>query len=471
MKKIIFIEPKAPGLNIFSKFALPRLGTVLLATILKNRGYDAEVYFEERSKINWDSISEADLVGISTITSTAPRAYMLADRISKMGVPVVFGGAHPTFLPEEALDYCDYVVRGEGEETIVELIEALETNRDLKDIKGLSYRCDGQKIHNPSRELCRDLDTLPEVDLSLLTGYKKASGFIKSRIIPIITSRGCPFHCTFCSVTPMFGREYRFRSSKPVIDEVKKYKDAHIFFYDDNFAANKKRTKELLQLMIAENAVPISWSAQVCVDIGYDSELLELMKRTKCDTLYIGIESVNPESLKLYHKSQSVEKIIKGVQAIRKAGIRIHGMFVLGSDEDDIDVVRQTVKFAKKLKLETVQFMVLTPLPGTEVYHALKDGNKIFTYDWGLYDGQHIVFRPAKMIPSALQAETFRAMRRFYSWNRVVKHLFKGEWSDVLIKGYAIFLLNKWKKMDNEFKEKLKRGIYDKMSGKVNISP
>ncbi len=468
MKKIVFIEPRAPGLNIFSKFALPRLGIVMLATILKERGYEAEVYFEERGKIDWASLSGADLVGISTITSTAPRAYAIAERVAKMGIPIVLGGPHPTFLPDEALDHGDYVVRGEGEETIVELIESLETKGPLEGIKGLSYRCEGQKIHNSPRELCRDLDLLPEIDLSLIKGYKEAKGWAVSKIIPIITSRGCPFNCTFCSVTPMFGRKYRFRNSKRVIDEVRKYRHSHIFFYDDNFAANKKRTKELLRMMIAENAIPSQWSAQVCVDIGYDRELLELMKRTNCDTLYIGIESVNPKTLKLYKKEQSVEKITRGVEAIRRAGLRIHGMFVLGSDEDDIQVVRETVKFAKKLKLETVQFMVLTPLPGTEVYSALRDGNKIFTYDWGLYDGQHIVHTPAKMIPSVLQAETYGAMRKFYSWKRVIKHFFKGEWTDMIIKGYAIIILNKWRKINNEFRWKLKKGIYDKFGAKAN---
>ncbi len=469
VKKIVFIEPKAPGLNIFSKFALPRLGIVMLATILKGRGYEAEVYFEERGKIDWDSLSGADLVGISTITATAPRAYAIAEKVKKMGVPIVFGGPHPTFLPDEALDHGNYVVRGEGEETIVELIKALETNESLEGIKGLSYQCEGRKIHNPPRELCRDLDLLPEIDLRLIKGYREAKGWAVSKIIPIITSRGCPFHCTFCSVTPMFGRRYRFRSAMRVIDEIRKYRDSHIFFYDDNFAANKKRTKMLLRMMIAEDAVPSSWSAQVCVDIGDDKELLELMKRTNCDTLYIGIESVNPKSLKLYNKAQSVEKIIRGVQAIRGAGLRIHGMFVLGSDEDDIQVVRETVKFAKRLKLETVQFMVLTPLPGTEIYSSLKDENKIFTYDWGLYDGQHIVYTPAKMVPFVLQAEAYGAMRKFYSWKRVIKHFFKGEWTDMIIKGYAIILLNKWRKINNEFKWKLKRGAYERLSAKTNI--
>ena len=194
------------------------------------------------------------------------------------------------------------------------------------------------------------------------------------------------------------------------------------------------------------------------------------MKKTNCHTLYIGIESVNPETLKLYRKAQNIEKIVKGVKAIREAGIRIHGMFVLGSDEDDIKVIRETVKFAKKLKLETVQFMVLTPLPGSQVFSMLKAENRIFTDDWELYDGQHIVFKPAKVIPSVLQVEAFRAMKKFYSWKRVIKHFFKGEWTDMVIKGYAFIFLNKWKKINKAFKVKLEKGIYNNLRSKANIS-
>lgn len=470
MKKIVFIEPKAPGFNIYSKFALPRLGSVLLATILEQHGYETEVYFEEKQKVDWNSLSSADIIGISTITSTSPRAYAIASRIKDMGIPIVFGGAHPTFLPEEALDYGDYVVRGEGEETLLELIKALEENGPLMEIKGLSYRLNGRKIHNPDRGLCQDLDLLPVPKLSLIKGYKPASGFIRKSIVPVITSRGCPFHCKFCSVTPMFGKKYRFRSSQLIIDEIKKYRESHIFFYDDNFTANKKRTKELLKMMIDQNAVPISWSGQVRVDAANDEEVLKLMKETNCDTLYIGIESVNPKTLEIYHKGQSLEQIIRGVEKIRKAGIRIHGMFVLGSDEDDIKVIRETVKFAKKLKLETVQFMILTPLPGTETFSRLQANNKILTYEWGLYDAHHVVYNPAMMIPSVLQVETFRAMRKFYSWKRVIKHFFKGEWEDMLIKGYAAVIINKWEKINRDFKYKLKKGIYDQFSNKADIS-
>ena len=144
IQKVVFIEPKAPGFHYFSRVVIPRLGTLILGTILRDRGYEARVCIEELKSLNYKEIQKADLVGISTTTSTAPRAYSIAKKIRKAGVPVVVGGPHVTFLPDEALEHADYVVRGEGEETIVELITALESGGDLHGIKGLSFKESGR---------------------------------------------------------------------------------------------------------------------------------------------------------------------------------------------------------------------------------------------------------------------------------------------------------------------------------------
>ena len=188
-------------------------------------------------------LKNADIIGLSSITSTAPRAFQLAKRFRSMGIPVVMGGPHSTFLPEESLRYADYVVRGEGEETIVELIEHLESERSLDDIKGLSYTEGDAFIHNPDRPLIQDLDSGPIPDLNVVHNWQKRT------VIPIATSRGCPFGCKFCSVIQMFGRKYRFKSIDRVIEEIREVasRKAHIFFIDDNFAANKERTKDTSQ--------------------------------------------------------------------------------------------------------------------------------------------------------------------------------------------------------------------------------
>ncbi len=218
---------------------------------------------------------------------------------------MVIGGAHVTFMADEALEHADYVARGEGgEQLMLELIDALDGRRELHDIDGLSFRRDGEAVHNAPRERCTDLDVLPFPDLRLVVGSEKLT------TMPIMTSWGCPFACNFCSVTAMFGRKYRFRSAESVIAELKDKRPHRIFFYDDNMAADKTRLKQLLQMMIDEDLV-IPWSAQVRIDVVRDKELLELMRASGCELVYLGLESVNQATLDGYKKSQTVDDIVE----------------------------------------------------------------------------------------------------------------------------------------------------------------
>jgi len=419
MKKIYFIEAKSPGAHIFSKTVLPRLGSILLATIMKSRGYETKVFIEDISALDWKDIEDADMICISSITSTAPRAYQIAQRLKKLKIPIVLGGPHPTFMPEEGLAYADYIVRGEGEETIIELVEHLEKGLPLDGIRGLSYKNhDGSIRHNPDRGLIQDLDAWPIPDLSLVHKWDEV------KVVPIATSRGCPFACKFCSVIQMFGRGYRFKSIDRVIEEIKRLANdkVHVFFIDDNFAANKRRTKELLQAIL-DNNLKIEWSAQVRTDIAKDPELLTLMKKTNCFNVYVGLESINPATLKYYNKGQTIKDIEDAIKIIRSYSIAIHGMFVLGSDMDTIQTIRETERFARGLNIDSVQFLVLTPLPGTPVFEELKAQGRLLHTEWNKYDAHHAVFEPKHMTPFELHVETLKAMGRFYSWGLIMKNL------------------------------------------------
>jgi radical SAM superfamily enzyme YgiQ (UPF0313 family) len=187
-KKISFIEPSAPGLHIFSKFPIPRLGAVLLSTILRERGYDVKTFIEDLAAPDWSFIESSDIVCISTITSTAIKAYRMGKRVRALHIPVIMGGAHPTFLPDEAMDYADFVIRGEGENALVELLEHMDKGvPHLKDIKGLSYRDrEGKIVHNPAGHFLEDLDSLPTPDFSLVHNWTPSNTY------PVATSRGCP---------------------------------------------------------------------------------------------------------------------------------------------------------------------------------------------------------------------------------------------------------------------------------------
>ncbi len=423
IKRISFIEAGSPGFHIFSKFPIPRLGAVLLSTILKEKGYEVKAFIEDISKPDWLFIENSDLVCISTITSTALRAYKIGERLKSKGIPVVMGGAHPSFLPDEALEYSDFVIRGEGDYSLPELIDYIEKGiPSIRSIDGLSYKDkDGSTVHNPPRQLLKDLDSLPEPDFSLVHNWKP------SNIHPVSTSRGCPFNCSFCSVIQMFGRKYRFKSVEVTLRELKSVASVsktNKFIVDDNFAANKTRTKEILKGMISEG-IKTGWSAQVRTDIAKDPELLRLMADSGCDTTYIGFESINPKTLEAYNKKQSTDDIINCIKAVRGHGIHIHGMFVLGADTDDVDTIKRTADFAINLGIDTVQFMMLTPLPGTPFFTEMKEKERLLHTDWSKYDAHHVVFSPELMPPKTLQIETLKAMGRFYSWKYILRHLVK----------------------------------------------
>ena len=307
--------------------------------------------------------------------------------------------------------------RGEGEHTVVELLSAIEEKASFEDIKGLSFNSPAGPVHNAARELIADLDPYPAPDFSLVQGWSPKV------ILPIATSRGCPFECRFCSVIHMFGRKYRFKSIEKIIEELSAARSgSFVFFIDDNFTANKKRTKELLRRII-DLGLKFNWSAQVRSDAAADPELLDLMKQSGCENVFIGFESVNEKTLELFNKKQGVDDIIRAVEAFHARKIRIHGMFVFGSDMDDQAALRETQLFARKMHLESVQFLILTPLPGTPVYEEFKDQGRLLHSDWSKYDAQHTVYRPALMSPSELQRETFKAMAKFYSWSKIFRHI------------------------------------------------
>ena len=454
IKKIIFIEPKSPDYHIFSKWGLPRLGTIILGTILKEQGYDVKIFIEDIKGIDIGKIFEADAVGISTITSTAPRAYEMARQIKKLGIPVFMGGPHVTFIPDEALKYCDYVLRGEAEDTIVDFVRFLEDGQGVENIKGLSYHVGHHVVHNEIAPHCPDLDRYPFPDFNLIHGFEKNKAM--KGITPIMTSRGCPFACNFCAVTEMFGRRYRFRSTDNVIKEIRNSRPEWIFFYDDNFTANKARTKELLKKMIELKITP-PWSSQVRVDVVKDKELLELMKRSNCTQVYIGFESINPKTLEHFNKSQSLEEMKEAIRTIHRYKIKIHGMFITGSEHDDIHTIRQTVKFAKKMEIETVQFIMLTPLPGTPVFKNLKQEGRLISSDWSYYDGHHAVFKPKKMSVIDLQKETIKAMIRFYSFPQILKGLNKFDIWTMVVRAYGLWFTRKWKRSNRGFTKHLKQ--------------
>jgi radical SAM superfamily enzyme YgiQ (UPF0313 family) len=237
-----------------------------------------------------------------------------------------------------------------------------------------------------------------------------------------------------------------------IIEELRQYKEGKhfLFFNDDNFAANPKHTKELLHAMIREEFT-FKWSTQVRVEVAKDAELIKLMKQAGCHTVFIGFESVNPESLNEVNKNQKVEDIILAVRTLRKHGIHIHGMFILGLDHDNWKSMKQTVRFALKARLTSVQFLILTPFPGTELYKQNVSEKRIFFDDWSLYDGHHVVFKPVNFSMAELQSAQIYSHKKFYSNIERIRKLVKGNITGFVINFYAQHLNRIWKKKNKVF--------------------
>jgi len=489
--RLVFVEPIQERVHLFSRYRIPRLGSLILATLMRDRGFDARVLFLSEREILARALeggepsgaageatpeprrvpagqpggaarvsgvpgavrasractaAAVDLVGISTITPTAPEAYRLGDHFRARGLPVVLGGPHVSFLPEEALEHADFVIRGEGERSFPLLVDALNGKASLEDVPGLSFRHNGRVRNNPLPELLEDLDSLPFPDFRLLdTGGRRLGGPFGRQIIPLQTSRGCPFDCTFCSVTCMFGRRYRYRSTESVIAELERFDGGRHFpfFYDDNFASNPRRAKELLRRMI-DLGMRFRWMTQVRSDVARDGELLDLMAAAGCTYLFLGFESVNPQALAEMRKGQSLAEIERAVREIRRRGIHVHGMFVFGFDADTPATVRATAEFAVRRRVDTVQFLALTPIPGTELFESLEREQRILDREWGDYDGLHVKHHPKHLSVPELQTALVDAHRRFYTLGRVLERLLSGRFRAVYLCLFARIAVRRW---------------------------
>ena len=438
--KVRLVEPAPPGVNILSYGFYPRLGLPVIGAALKAAGHDVRIYCPQAAPIDRDDVASADLVGISTTTSTAPAAYALADELRAAGQPVIIGGPHPTFVPDDALPHADYVARGEGGHSLMlELLEALAGERELESIGGLSFWRDGCAVHNELRERPADLDTVPVPDLSMIVGSERIWE------MPVMTSLGCPFDCTFCTVTMMFGRTYRFRSNESVIAELEASRPKRVFFYDDNFAANKRRLKELLRMMIDRGLTP-RWMAQVRTDVARDEELLTLMEQSGCNRLALGFESIDQATLDSYAKSQTVEDITDTITALHRHGIKCHGMFVIGADNDTEKTARDTVAFAEQHGIDSLMLNVLTPGLGTKQYEMMNAGDRVFEERWQFYDGQHVIFEPRNMTPVELQTGVVNGYRHFYSLRRSLKYLVRLRFGRLLEHLWGWLYIRRWQR-------------------------
>jgi len=371
------------------------LGIVTLAG-LTPQNIEVSVIDENAHKVNFDE--QADLVGITTMTPTATRAYEIADGFRKRGIAVVLGGFHASAVPEEAGQHADSVVIGEAEEIWTSLLHDFE----LGDLKKFYQR----------RELASLEDLpLPRRDLLKSRSYTMFN--------TVETARGCPRQCCFCSVSSHFGNTYRFRPVKDVIKEVETLEGKYLFFVDDNIVGIPRRAKELFGAL---THCKKKWIGQGSITFANDDGVVKLAAKSGCVAMFIGFESVSQSSLEEAGKSFNiVERYEEVIKRIHAHGISIHAAFIFGFDHDDESVFEKTVAFANRTKLDSVSFSTLTPFPGTPLYRRWIEENRILDKDWSKYGGA--VFKPKLMSQEALNEGCRWAWRECYSCKSILTRL------------------------------------------------
>jgi radical SAM superfamily enzyme YgiQ (UPF0313 family) len=413
--KVVFVEPRGVHANVFARFMnIPMLGPLYLGTIAKQAGYDVTILNENilgRSVLARE-LAEADILCVSCMTATIQWGKAIAkqykDLRTKKGLAsrTIIGGIHASMIPEDVTDHFDQVFVGEAETKILDVLSGRITDKVVY----------GERLE--------DLDSTPIPDFHLLKDYHKMDKK------PIMTSRGCPYDCTFCSVTEMFGRGYRTKSVARVMEEIRAYNSKRLFFVDDHFVVNKRRTHAILDGIQALDA-RIAWSCQLRTEVSKDRDLVARMRNAGCSMVYVGFESVNPEALKQMHKGQSVEDVKRSIQVFKESRIGVHGMFMFGMDADQPDCFKSTSNFCRRSGLTTVQYMPLTPLPGTRFYRQMEAEGRLLHKDWQYYDAMHVVFRPKHMTPFQLQEGVIACFSDFYCYLNACNDALNLTWDTV----------------------------------------
>jgi radical SAM superfamily enzyme YgiQ (UPF0313 family) len=389
-----------------SSDAMPPLAMGILAARAANHGV---VFYDEKAEVV--PVGDTpDLVAMSVETYTARRAYAIADDYRSRGVPVVMGGYHPTFLPDEALQHADAVVIGDAEGAWERLLADFEAGR-LQD----KYAGGNDAPLSDYR-----------IDRSIYKGKNYAP------VELVQWGRGCRFSCDFCSIHSFYGTSLRTRPLDGLIAEIESLPAGRLlFFVDDNLFGRKS---DLLALLDAMTPLKRRWSCQISIDVARDESLLDRMAAAGCGFVLIGFESLNPESLKQMHKAWNNVSGSYGrvVRALHGRNIGIYGTFVFGYDADTKESIERTVDFALESRLEIANFNPLTPTPGSALYDRLASERRLLSPKWWLdpnYRYGDAIFEPRGMKARELTEGVFEARRRFYSWRAIGRRVLAAETS------------------------------------------
>jgi len=463
MKKIIFLNPPITSRERYGSLAntgnsLPPLGLTNLAAICLENGFNAEILDAEALKLGYEETLheilkwKPDILGITSTTVAISNAAEIATMLKKSfpKITTIIGGSHITAEPEvtmKTFPAFDVGVIGEGDITITELLESLINRTELNKVKGIVYRKNGSLSRTPSRSFINDLDSLPKPAYHLLPNlvkhYSPPPHAIKRYPgTSMITSRGCPSKCNFCA--NFFGTKFRHYSAEYIIEVVLRLKNDfginEINFVDDTFVVNKKRVKQICDLLINRN-IDLSWSCEAKVNF-VNPEMLKLMKKAGCWQIAYGIETGSQDILDSIDKGTTLKQAEDAMKWSKQAGIETRGFFMIGSPGETKGTITETINFIKKVELDDFHVTFFTPYPGTYIYKNL---SKFYSdiKDWKIMNCWHPVFIPPGLTKEELIHFQKKMFKEFYFRPKIIKRyvfkLLNPKFSKKLLFSFFIF--------------------------------
>ncbi|MBU0651111.1 B12-binding domain-containing radical SAM protein [bacterium] len=428
----------------------PPLGLAYIASVLEKENHNVEILdFDADISTNEEFILKLkqnfDIIGITSTSPTFKNAEKICMLIKENSSSItLLGGIHATIAPDECLksNNIDFLIRGEGEKTIAELIKALKNKTDINQVDGISYKKDGKIIHTKNRELISNLDEIPFPARHLFKHQKYSyPDSLKTPVMPILTSRGCPHNCTYCCTKQIFTRKMRFRSAVNVVNEIEhlieKYKVKEIHIWDDNFTLNKNRVFEIRDELKRRNInLAFAFPNGLRVD-QVDENILKALKDMGTYSLAFGVESGDQKILDLVKKGTTLEQIEKAYKLAKQIGLETWGFFMIGLPGETEETIKTTINFAKKINPDVAKFHILKPFPGTEAYSQLNEKGLIIETDHSKY-GIHT--KPVHRLETLSQDDLLHwsktAYREFYLRpSKIINHIKR-------IKSWERFKLN-----------------------------
>lgn len=394
--KILLVSPVRDPHKFTNKgILIPQLALFILQGLTPKK-HEVKIVEEEYMKLDYDE--ECDVVAISCLTSNAYRGYRIADSFREKGKIVVMGGIHPSLLPDEALAHADAVVIGEAEGVWEKILDDIESG-NLQ-----------ERYHEPKP----DLDRYIPKDFSTLSKKRMYN------LVPLQTSRGCPYNCDFCCVSDIFGKKIKLIPVKHVVRDIVESGARNFIFLDDNIIGHKKYAKELFKALIP---LKIRWIGQSSISFAHDIEMMKLAKKSGCKGLFIGLESVLESNNHQFAKLKSLEDTRESIKKILRMGILIQASVIFGFDEDTQETFGQTIKFLRKNRISLASINALTPYPGTRVFEKLKEAGRLLHEKWEFYDHHTVVFQPKNMTPLELQIGKIKAKSDFSKIFSIVERI------------------------------------------------